>query len=32
IKVFENASHLSMWEVPEAYFEVLLGFLDSHRG
>jgi len=32
IKVFKNASHLPMWEEPEAYFDVLLEFLDNHRG
>ena len=31
IKVLKNASHLSMWEVPDEYFAVLLDFLDSHR-
>lgn len=32
IKVFKNSSHLPMWEEPEAYFEVLLRFLDANRG
>ncbi len=32
IAVFKNSSHLPMWEEPEAYFEVLLRFLDANRG
>lgn len=32
LKVFRNASHLPMWEEPQAYFETLLGFLNAHRG
>jgi proline iminopeptidase len=32
IAVFKNSSHLPMWEEPQAYFEVLLGFLDANRG
>ena len=31
IKVFKNSSHLPMWEEPEAYFPVLLDFLEKHR-
>lgn len=32
VSVFGNSSHLPMWEEPEAYFTVLLEFLDRHRG
>ena len=32
IKVLQNASHLSMWEVPGEYFDTLLSFLDRYRG
>ncbi len=31
IKVLTGASHLSMWEVPDAYFELLMNFLDDQR-
>ncbi|HJN60937.1 MAG TPA: proline iminopeptidase, partial [Alphaproteobacteria bacterium] len=31
IKVLTGASHLSMWEVPDAYFELLMNFLDGQR-
>jgi proline iminopeptidase len=32
IKIFQNSAHLPFWEEPDAYFEVLQGFLDAHRG
>ena len=32
LKVLKNSSHLSMWEVPDDYFDTLLSFLDSQRG
>ena len=32
IKVFPNSSHTPFFEEPEAYFAVLKGFLDRHRG
>ncbi len=32
IKVFPNSSHMPFYEEPEAYFETLLGFLDTNRG
>ena len=32
IRVFKNSSHLPMWEEPEAYCEILLDFLERHRG
>ncbi|MEE8535695.1 MAG: proline iminopeptidase-family hydrolase [Kiloniellales bacterium] len=31
LKVFPNSSHMPFHEEPEAYFEVLMGFLDEHR-
>ena len=31
MKVIKNASHLSMWEAPDQYFDILLGFLDQFR-
>ncbi len=31
LKVFPNSSHMPFHEEPEAYFEVLMGFLDQHR-
>ena len=30
--VFPNSSHMPFYEEPEAYAEVLMGFLDAHRG
>lgn len=32
IKVFQNSAHMPFFEEPESYAEVLLGFLDRHRG
>jgi proline iminopeptidase len=32
IKVFPNSAHMPFWEEPEAYFEVLKAFLESHAG
>ena len=32
IVVFPNSSHTPFFEEPDAYFSVLLDFLDSHRG
>ena len=32
LNVFKNSSHTPFYEEPEAYFEVLLGFLERHRG
>jgi proline iminopeptidase len=31
LKVFPNSSHMPFYEEPEAYFEVLTGFLAEHR-
>jgi proline iminopeptidase len=32
ITVFPNSAHLPFWEEPDAYFAVLLSFLDAHVG